>query len=152
MKQIIFYIMQVLIISIILIFYLLTKPSDTNNCDIDTDINFSLHSYILFSIVSLLIISFIHTFSVLYLKTKIKLQIILLTVSYIILIFIAIGGIFIAQQMNTNSNCSKFFFANKNIFSIYITLLFITIINFIYKSIKCKDGNINEYRPLLISI
>lgn len=144
MKEHLFNCIQISIVIIILIFYLLTKPSSESDCDIDSDIKYSLKSYILFSISTLFCVSISKLIFWYYYSSKIILNIILLTISYALILFVTLGGIFIAQLMNTNSVCYKFFMDNKNIFSIFISILLLAIANIIYKCIECKNAQINE--------
>ena len=144
MKEILLDCIQIIIVIIILTFYLLTKPSSESVCDIDSNVVYSLKSYILFSISTFFCVSISKILLWYYFRNKIALNIIMLTISYGLILFVAVGGIFIAQQMNEKSECSKFFMDNKNIFSIFISIFFLTLANIIYKCIECKNGQINE--------
>jgi hypothetical protein len=160
MKEILFDIIQILIIIIILTFYLLTHPSTNSECDINSNVVYSLNSYIIFSISTFFCVSISKLFLWYYFKNKIVLHVIQLTLSYGLILFVAVGGIFIAQQMNEKHTCYNFFIDNKNIFSIFISILFLVLLNIIYKCIECKNEQINEqssrnydeYRRLINSI
>jgi len=146
MKEIMFDIIQILIVIILLTFYLLTKPSNDSDCDINSNVVYSLKSYILFSIATFFCVSISKLFLWYYFKNKIVIQVINITISYALILFVAVGGIFIAQHMNDNNNCEKFFMVNKNIFSIFISILFISLINIVYKCIECKNEQVgNNY-------
>jgi hypothetical protein len=142
-NSILFDIIQIFISIVILSFYLIDH-SDSTDCNITTNIIYSLKAYILFSLISFIIISIIKLISLYYLKNKIIVNAIILTLSYGVILIIAIGGIFIAQQMNTHNNCYRFFTDNKNIFCIYISILLLTLINIIRKCIECKNEQTNE--------
>lgn len=144
MKEILFDIIQILIVIILLTFYLLIKPSNDSECDINSNVVYSLKSYILFSITTFFCVSISKLFLWYYFKNRIVIQVINITISYALIIFVAFGGIFIAQQMNTNLECYKFFRNNKNVFSIFISILFLTLANIIYRCIECKNEQINE--------
>ena len=161
MKEILFDIFQIIIIIILLVFYLLTKPSSDSECDINSNVVYSLKAYIIFSITTFFCVSISKLFHWYYFRNKIVIIIINLTISYALILFVTIGGIFIAQQMNEKSECYHFFMDNKNIFSIFISILFIALINIVYKCIECKNdypvnnypvNNDDEYRGLISSI
>ena len=155
MKEIIFDIIQFFIVSIILIFYLLTYPPTKSECDINGDIVYSLKAYILFSISTFFCVSISKLIIWYYFRNKIVLHVINITISYILIIFVIIGGIFVAQQMNINKDCSNFFMHNKNIFSIFISIVFLALVNIIYGCIQCKnDYNIiyDGYTPLIYNM
>lgn len=146
MKEILFDIIQILVIIIILTFYLLSHPSTNSDCDINSNVVYSLKSYIIFSISTFFGISISKLFLWYYFRNKIVLHVINITISYGLILFVAVGGIFIAQQMNEKEICYKFFIDNKNIFSIFISIMFLALINIIYKCIECKNGqSINDY-------
>ena len=142
MKVIIFDLIQILLSIIILTFYLLTNSSSESECDINSDVKYSLKAYILFSISTFFCISISKLIIWYYFKNKIVLYVINITISYGLILFVTVGGIFITQQINNNSACSNFFFNNKNIFSIFISILFIALANIIYKCIECKNEQI----------
>jgi hypothetical protein len=137
-------------------FYLTETHPTHSECDIDSNVKYTLNSYILFSISVLFVNTIIQMLSYNYLKNRIVINVIIFTIFYSLIIIIALGGIFIAQQMNENSDCYKFFKDNKNIFSIFISILFLTLINIIYKSYTCKNPESlyrdDESRPLLVNM
>lgn len=139
MKEIFFDFIQILIISILLTFYLLTKPSSDSECNINSNVVYSLKSYILFSISTFFCVSVSKIFVWYYFRNKIVINVINITISYTLILFIIVGGIFIAQQMNQEKDCYHFFMNNKNIFSIFISILILSLANIIYKCIECKN-------------
>jgi hypothetical protein len=156
MKEILFDIIQILIIIIILTFYLLSYPSSNSECDINSNVVYSLKDYILFSITTFFCVSISKLFLWYYFRNKNILHVINITISYILILFIAVGGIFIAQQTNEKKTCYEFFIDNKNIFSIFISILFLTFINIIFKCIDCKyrqsENDYEEYQRIIRSI
>ena len=62
--------------------------------------------------------------------------------------------------MNEKTECYKFFTYNKNIFSIFIGILFLTLINIICKCYACKnpeslyidDDIYDDYKQVLVNI
>lgn len=149
MKGIIFDVIQIVLMIIILTFYLLTHSSSESICDI-YDI-YSLKAYILFSITTFFCISIFELILYYYLKNKIILGIIALTISYALIILILLGGIFIAQKMNEKSECYNFFIDHNTILCIFISIIFLAIINIIYKCIICKQkqySQLYEYSQL----
>lgn len=159
MKEILFDFIQILIVIILLTFYLLTNPSSNSDCDIDSNIKYSLKAYILFSIITFFCVYISKLFHWYYFRNKIVINIINLTISYALILFVTVGGIFIAQQMNSEHMCYHFFMDNKNVFSIFISILFLALANIVYKCIECKNeqvlnnyNNDDEYRRLISSI
>ena len=154
-KYIIFDLIQLIIVIILLSFYLTSSPDKESPCDINTNVEYSLYQYILSSLSLYAIISSIYIFCGIRKKSN-CLYTIILTVAYIIVIVITIFGIFIAQQMNVEHDCYEFFTQHKNILSIYIAILFLTLMNIIYNCMKCRNVqevyNHDEYRPLLINM
>ena len=140
-------------------FYLTGSHPSTSQCDIDSNVKYTLNSYILFSIVVIFISCLSQILSNYYLKNYIVVNVIIFTLFYSLIIIIALGGIFIAQQMNSEHTCYQFFMDNKNVFSIFISILFLALVNIIYKCIECKNeqvlnnyNNDDEYRRLISSI
>ena len=159
MKEILFDIIQILIVIIILTFYLLTKPSADSACDINSNVVYSLKAYILFGISTFFCVSISKLFFWYYFRNKIVINVINITIAYTLILFVTVGGIFIAQQMNEKPDCYHFFMDNKNIFSIFISILLIALANIVYKCIECKNeqvlsnyNNDDEYRSLISSI
>ena len=155
-KGIIFNSIQIILLIIMLSFYLITSHLTHSECDIDSDIKYTLNAYILFSITVMVVNSLNQMFTYHYFKNRIVLNVIIFTIFYSLIIIDALGGIFIAQQMNEKSECYKFFTDNKNIFSIFISIVFLTLFNIIYKSYTCKNPESlykdDESRPLLVNM
>jgi len=144
MKEIIFDVIQIVLMIIILTFYLLTHSSSESICDINTNVVYSLKAYILFSITTFFCISIFELILYYYLKNKIILRIITLTISYALIILILLGGIFIAQKMNEKSECYNFFIDHNTILCIFISIILLAIINIIYKCIVCKQKQYSQ--------
>jgi hypothetical protein len=139
MKVIIFDIVQMILTIIVLTFYLLTHSSNESVCDINANIVYSLKAYILFSINTFFCISLFELILYYYLKNQIILNIVVITISYCLIIFILLGGIFIAEKMNEKSECYNFFIDHNSVFCIFISIILLAIINIIYKCFICKQ-------------
>jgi len=129
-------------------------------CDISSNINYTLYEYIIVSLCLLIIISFVSIILTKFNQTNVYvIMCVMLTMvlQYGVVLFVLIGGIFIAQQMNNTHNCMEYFTATPKDFSIYIGLFFLALINLIFICVGCKlkmeyqsyDYRYKESEPLL---
>ena len=139
MKELLFDYIQIIITIVVLTLYLYTHPSSDCDCDIDGNVVYNFRSYIIFSFCTFWFTSFINIINFYCFKNKIILNAMVLTLAYILIFTISLGGIFILQQMNVKNECEKYLNNHKDYFSIFIVILILCFINIIYKCIECRN-------------
>jgi len=155
MQYIVINLIQIILVILMFLFYIIDDHPTNSVCDIDSNIKYTFNNYIIFSLVLLCSNSIIQSIFYYYLKNKIEFSIVIFTILYGVIIVIAVGGIFIAQQMNIHSDCFKFLTNNKNLLCVYISIMLITLFNIVYKCFICKNAdrlyNYEENRQLLVN-
>lgn len=154
-KEFLYDFIQIFVICILLTFYMIINPSSDSDCDVNSHIVFTLNTYIDFSLVTFFVISLTKSIIRYYFRNKVVLNIIIITISYALILFVTVGGIFIAQQMNIEQKCYNFFESNKNIFCIFISIMILSVVNIIYGCIECntkqKNNNFDNENEYLIN-
>lgn len=134
---------------ILMMSYEFTHPPSDSECDVDSNIKYSLKSYIIFSLSMLFLTTLLKLIMYNHFNSNITANCVSNIFTYITFIVIIIGGIFIAQQMNVHSECYNFLMNNKNSLCIFISVQVMILINIIYHCVEFKSSYTrNEYFEL----